>query len=134
MEAADERGENGVDEVALELPSLPQEMIVEILSRLPVKSVCKFRCVSKPWLSLISDLHFVNAHLRRTLENDDLCKRRQRLLITLCERDGLYSVDYESIHGGNDDLVARELDYPNILCNHGELFGLVLRFGLRWCA
>ncbi|VAH10179.1 unnamed protein product [Triticum turgidum subsp. durum] len=35
-------------------PSLPEGAIVEILSRLPYSSLCRFKCVSKPWLALCS--------------------------------------------------------------------------------
>jgi hypothetical protein len=35
--------------------SLPRDAIFEILSRTPLKSICRFRCVSKEWLALISD-------------------------------------------------------------------------------
>lgn len=34
--------------------SLPLEMTVELLSRLPVKTLYRFKCVSKQWLSLLS--------------------------------------------------------------------------------
>jgi hypothetical protein len=40
---------------------LPDDIIFEVLSRLPVKSLCRFRCVSKGWRSLISDPAFAAA-------------------------------------------------------------------------
>ncbi|KAM0931796.1 hypothetical protein ACQ4PT_000088 [Festuca glaucescens] len=33
--------------------SLPDDLLVDILSHVPVKSLCRFKCVSKHWLSLI---------------------------------------------------------------------------------
>jgi len=47
------------------LPTLPLDLITEIICRLPVKSLMKFRCVCKPWNSLISaDRKFSMKHLR----------------------------------------------------------------------
>ncbi|KAF8664498.1 hypothetical protein HU200_054675 [Digitaria exilis] len=34
---------------------LPDDLVVEILSRLPAKSLCRFKCVSRCWRRLISD-------------------------------------------------------------------------------
>ena len=34
--------------------SLPEDALVEILSRVPYKSLRRFKCVSKPWLALCS--------------------------------------------------------------------------------
>ncbi|KAJ0940215.1 putative F-box domain-containing protein [Helianthus annuus] len=45
--------------------SLPTEVLEEILSRLPVKSILRFRIVCKPWLSFISNPSFTRLHLSR---------------------------------------------------------------------
>ncbi|CAN6292816.1 unnamed protein product [Urochloa humidicola] len=43
---------------------LLDEIVWEILIRLPVKSLARFRTVSKAWLAIISDPCFVLAHLQ----------------------------------------------------------------------
>ncbi|KAF2293398.1 hypothetical protein GH714_001269 [Hevea brasiliensis] len=45
---------------------LPQELLEEILSRLPVKSILICRCVSKTWYSLITNPSFIACHLKKT--------------------------------------------------------------------
>ncbi|KAG2630896.1 hypothetical protein PVAP13_3KG556100 [Panicum virgatum] len=46
---------------------LPDDAIVEILSRVPAKSLCRFKCVSKAWRDLIADRHH-RKKLPQTLE------------------------------------------------------------------
>ncbi|KAK1612776.1 hypothetical protein QYE76_036449 [Lolium multiflorum] len=45
--------------------NLPGDAIFDILSWTPVKSLCRFRCVSKEWLALISNPAFVVKHSSR---------------------------------------------------------------------
>ncbi|XP_071703792.1 F-box/kelch-repeat protein At3g06240-like [Rutidosis leptorrhynchoides] len=42
--------------------SIPSDIITEILYRLPSKSVGRFRCVSKDWLSLLTSPQFIKIH------------------------------------------------------------------------
>ncbi|XP_015064430.1 F-box/kelch-repeat protein At3g23880-like [Solanum pennellii] len=44
----------------------PREIISNILSRLPVKTLLRFRCVCKPWRNLISKPNFIDTHLHRS--------------------------------------------------------------------
>ncbi|XP_026450609.1 F-box protein CPR1-like [Papaver somniferum] len=46
------------------MPSLPEDIIVDILCLLPVKSILRFRCVSKHWCNnLLKDSSFAKTHL-----------------------------------------------------------------------
>ncbi|CAN4088560.1 unnamed protein product [Withania somnifera] len=42
-----------------------EDLLTEIFLRLPTKSLLRFQCVSKHWLSLISSTHFRRLHTRR---------------------------------------------------------------------
>ncbi|GAU20087.1 hypothetical protein TSUD_381790 [Trifolium subterraneum] len=46
------------------LPTLPIEIIEDILSRLPIKFLIQLQSVCKPWKSLISDPKFAKKHFR----------------------------------------------------------------------
>ena len=48
---------------------LPDELIAEVLSFLPVQSLLQLRCVCKSWKTLISDKAFVKLHLQRPSRN-----------------------------------------------------------------
>ncbi|XP_058216961.1 F-box/kelch-repeat protein At3g23880-like [Rhododendron vialii] len=101
-------------------PNLPPELFDAILSRLPVESLLRFRCVCKFWRSLISHPKFVKTHLSPASINNDYT--HHRLLI---RRDyhtydvkscSLYVVLHE--HSYN----AVELDCP-IKIPHRYWFG-----------
>uniref|UniRef100_A0A2N9F4C0 F-box domain-containing protein n=1 Tax=Fagus sylvatica TaxID=28930 RepID=A0A2N9F4C0_FAGSY len=81
------------------MSSLPEEVILEILSRLPVKPLLRFRCVSKPWLARIDSQEFIKLHLKQSLKTNT----NRSLLLIDCY---LYSSDFDSLDR------AIELDHP----------------------
>ena len=50
---------------------LPHDIVLNILARLPVKSVTRFRCVCKSWNSSITTPYFISTHLNNSKSNDD---------------------------------------------------------------
>ncbi|KAH6779247.1 hypothetical protein C2S52_010484 [Perilla frutescens var. hirtella] len=63
------------NDVVMELAmgfSLPTDLIINILLRLPVKSLGKFKCVSKEWLELITDAHFISMHRELCLSSPNI--------------------------------------------------------------
>jgi hypothetical protein len=54
-------------------PLLFDELIIEILSRLPVKTLMQIKCVCKSWKTLVSDdPSFVKLHLKQSPRNTHL--------------------------------------------------------------
>ncbi|KAF5814536.1 putative F-box domain-containing protein [Helianthus annuus] len=47
---------------------LPDDLMYNVLSRLPVKTIIRYKCVCKKWRDLVSDSYFVNLHLSRSRE------------------------------------------------------------------
>ncbi|TXG64736.1 hypothetical protein EZV62_011730 [Acer yangbiense] len=93
----------------LAIVDLPPELIVNILSRLSVKSLCRFRCVSKLWLALINHPRFVKMHLAHT--------QREKLFMSAGDSNffysrkaSLYSIDLESISYDVNKVDAVKID------------------------
>ncbi|TYH00495.1 hypothetical protein ES288_A10G281800v1 [Gossypium darwinii] len=51
---------------------LPEALVMEILSKLPVKSLTRFNCVCKYWCSSFQTPHFISNNYHNNLENDNL--------------------------------------------------------------
>ncbi|XP_059629241.1 F-box/kelch-repeat protein At3g06240-like [Cornus florida] len=75
------------DESAPPLPFLPCDLILNILSWLPVKSILRFKCVCKSWLTLFTNPDFVKKHLSQS---------QNHKLIVSCEFDNFFSVTCEN--------------------------------------
>ncbi|CAN4120765.1 unnamed protein product [Withania somnifera] len=65
-----------VQDSSSEFPILQADLINEILLKLPVKSLVKFKCVSKSWLHLISSPKFVKSHLSISANNKGYTRHR----------------------------------------------------------
>ncbi|KAG5614126.1 hypothetical protein H5410_013950 [Solanum commersonii] len=50
-----------------QIKAIPEEIIFEIFSQLPVKSLIRYRCISKFYNSLVSESDFVNLHHCRSM-------------------------------------------------------------------
>ncbi|KAG9149849.1 hypothetical protein Leryth_025105 [Lithospermum erythrorhizon] len=93
---------------------LPLELIIEILSRLPVKFLLKFRCACKQWLSLISSPLFIKAHINASTK----FKTYVNYFLILKLSKSFYSNTYFtcSISSLLDDtasiIIPRDLDVP----------------------
>ncbi|KAJ9553812.1 hypothetical protein OSB04_017857 [Centaurea solstitialis] len=51
------------------MENLPNDILLNILIRLPAKQLGQMRCVSKPWEFLLSQPSFVKSHLHRSTNN-----------------------------------------------------------------
>ncbi|XP_059305625.1 F-box/kelch-repeat protein At3g23880-like [Lycium ferocissimum] len=96
---------------SFKIPVLPVELIMEILLKIPVKSLLQFRCVSKSWLSLISSPEFIKTHLSISANNNN-DYNHHRIMFRLVEPEfnlkdcSLKSLLYDSVTRSFD------LDYP----------------------
>ncbi|KAG8369906.1 hypothetical protein BUALT_Bualt14G0062100 [Buddleja alternifolia] len=95
-------------------PNLPQEIMIEIFSRLPTKSIGKCRCLSKRHRSLLSTPQFIKTHFTTHKTHH---QEEHLILIT----------PSHSITTINNDAVSTKLDLPNTWTNVvGSCNGLVL--------
>ncbi|KAK1426185.1 hypothetical protein QVD17_14854 [Tagetes erecta] len=113
--------------------NIPLEIQIEIMKRLPVKSLIQFRSVSKPWKSIIDTPNFIAAHLHHT---------QQHRLLVYCDEPVGDDPNYYVLFADNDTfpqhklsltiplLVNEFIDYPNIsiigssrglFCFHGDV-------------
>ncbi|KAI9123648.1 hypothetical protein K1719_004948 [Acacia pycnantha] len=104
-------------------PYLPEEITINILKRLPVKSLIRFQCVCKHWENLFKTPSFIAAHLCQSHQNSSFIFSHDYLLNNLplrlldCEMqlrdvqkaplfDSLASASYFSIVGSSNGLLC----------------------------
>lgn len=62
----------------------PEDIIREILLRLPVQSLLRFKTVSKLWVDVITSSNFIDSHYQHP--------SKPKLFVTLTQRRELYSI------------------------------------------
>ncbi|XP_030924560.1 F-box/kelch-repeat protein At3g23880-like [Quercus lobata] len=83
---------------------LPDDLVYDILTRLPVKSLIRFRCVSRSWYCTITDSDFITKHLERANLLSNGC------LLCNPHRIGQYSsCDYLCTFVCNTDRTSTEI-------------------------
>ncbi|XP_076933320.1 F-box/kelch-repeat protein At3g06240-like [Bidens hawaiensis] len=90
---------------------LASENIYNILSRLPVKSLARFRCVSKLWCSYINNPYLETLHAKRAVMNDD------PMLISFHNLSSKLPKDSRSIN--YDQFTIRFLEYKEAPADEG---------------
>ncbi|KAL3726640.1 hypothetical protein ACJRO7_031535 [Eucalyptus globulus] len=98
--------------------SFTEDILIEILSSLPVKSLMRFKCVSKRWQSLIADPGFAKSHLQRLKARDIIPSQR------IVKSSPVQTIDYELFDGGiggDEDSVVVKFHEPRMDDSRWEL-------------
>ncbi|AES68628.1 putative F-box domain, galactose oxidase/kelch, beta-propeller, F-box associated interaction [Medicago truncatula] len=99
----------------LELPTLPVDLLPEILCRLPVKLLIQLRYVCKLFNSLISDPKFVKKHLR-------MATKRHHLMLTNVDEFVTYDSPIPSPFSTSTIVTQTQLYLPTSTLTNGHLW------------
>ncbi|KAL2937381.1 hypothetical protein RDABS01_020830 [Bienertia sinuspersici] len=89
-----------------------EEILEDILSRLPAKSIGRFRCVSIPWRALLSQPHFIKNHLNRIKQ---FRFEEQSLFLVTYESKCLFTTQLKNAHHMLDEMAtfATKISFDN---------------------
>ncbi|XP_057436945.1 F-box/kelch-repeat protein At3g23880-like [Lotus japonicus] len=85
--------------------NLPHDLFVQILLRLPVRSLVRFKCVRKSWCSLISDPKFGKSHY-------DLAASPNHRCLTKGNDSKIESIDVDAASFHNSESCVVNLKFP----------------------
>ncbi|XP_057453037.1 F-box/kelch-repeat protein At3g23880-like [Lotus japonicus] len=97
--------------------SLPTELIIEILLRLPVRSLLRFRRVCTSWSSLISDPQFAESHFDLNAAPTD------RLLLRFINENRARVQSFDLASSLRDRSAVKTLNFPSpsMSCDHNPI-------------
>lgn len=82
------------------MANLPEDVLIEILSRLPVKSLIRFRRVCKIWYDLLKSLNFISKHIKNyNVNHSHLVVKRN---------------DHQTWYMFLDEMLENNLSYENL--------------------
>ncbi|XP_065859796.1 F-box protein CPR1-like [Euphorbia lathyris] len=109
------------------MAQIPEDLIAEIHQRLPVKSVIRFRCLSKSLCSIIDSPKFVNSHLHRSSEN---INRRKVILQHMSLKNEPRRFHVIDMNNGEEEDITLEKPSVDMWTEiYGNCNGLLLLYG-----
>ncbi|ESQ46494.1 hypothetical protein EUTSA_v10000468mg [Eutrema salsugineum] len=103
--------------------SLPLDMIIEILTKLPAKFLFKFRCVSKQWCSIIRSRSFIDSFMSLSLS-------RPRILLCVSilrgdKRQLLFLSSPLHLQDSNHSSIVYKHDMPELISYCNSVRGII---------
>ncbi|XP_059446384.1 F-box/kelch-repeat protein At3g23880-like [Corylus avellana] len=95
--------------LGLRLP-VPDDLWIEILVSLPVKSLLRFQCVSKSWKSIISSPTFISMHAHHSESTHN--HAHHLLHCYAYQEDGVMDMQYQLFHINDSFNEFQKLEYP----------------------
>ncbi|KAK9152804.1 hypothetical protein Sjap_000284 [Stephania japonica] len=93
------------------LTQLPNDVILEILAKLPTKSLSRFKCVDKTWLGLINSSKFAEVHVILNQNSSNSCPSEDDFLV-ITRRETLFTMPLLWNVADNNVEDPVEMDYP----------------------
>ncbi|KAJ4837918.1 hypothetical protein Tsubulata_046777 [Turnera subulata] len=84
--------------------SIPLDVVTDILCCLPMKSVLRFKAVSKAWCSLIQSSYFARLHLSASMETNDGLTLVILPYVRTDQTGYVFCADFYSLDDDNDDV------------------------------
>ena len=98
---------------------IPEDVLINVLMRLPVEAIVRFTLVCKSWFSLITSPNFISHYLNQTIPYNN--SNNGHLLVQYCTVQEHYSLQFD---GNNTFHEYKKFDFPlTCLSPHFSIVG-----------